>query len=84
MKSSSNRLGRPRSGSRQIQSATVSTAADVPRIEVRRSAEKRPMPLQNVRSASSSPNRGKASTRIRVRRTIQAPRPSNPASTRSA
>ena len=77
-------MGRPRSGSRQTQRATVSTVALPPLIEVRRSAEKRPMPLQKVRSVSSSPKRGKESTRIRVRRTIQAPRPSKPASIRSA
>ena len=36
------------------------------------------MPLQNVRSSRSSPKRGKASTRMRVRRTIQAPSPLEP------
>ena len=58
-------------GSRQTR-ATSSTVALPPLIEVRRSAaEKRPMPLQKVRTVSSSPKRGKESTRIRVRRTIQ-------------
>jgi hypothetical protein len=77
-------MGRPASGSRQTQRATVSTEALSPRIDVRRSAENRPIPLQNVRRVSPSPKRGNVSTWIRVRRTIQAPRPSNPASTRSA
>ena len=84
MKSGEKRIGLPRSGSRQTQRATVSTAPRSPLIEVRRSAEKRPMPLQKVRSSRSSPKRGNDSTRMRVRRTIQAPRPSKPASTRSA
>ena len=59
MKSGGNRIGLPRSGSRQTQSETASTLALSPRMEVRRSAENRPMPLQKVRMVSSSPNRGK-------------------------
>ena len=56
-----------------------------PLIEVRRSAEKRPMPLQKVRTRElARRSAGSDSTRIRVRRTIQAPRPSKPASIRSA
>ena len=38
--------------------------------DVRRSAEKRPRPLQKVRIVTASPNRGKRSTRIRALRTI--------------
>src|SRR6478752_5112429 len=55
--------------------ATASTPPPPPETLVRRSAARRPVALQNVRTEIGSPKCGKASTFIRARRTSQSPRP---------
>ena len=81
--SAGKRAGRSVSASSQIHVAAASTDAEAPPTLVRRSAAKRPTPLQKVRTETGSPKRGNASTLILQRRTIQTPRCAKPASIRS-
>ena len=53
-------------------------------IVVRRSAQARPKPLQNVFRLNRSPKRGKRATLIRVRRTTHTAAPATPASSTSS